>query len=142
LVSRPTYEAEKEAIAAQGKAEENQKLTQQKLDLSLRSQDRLAGEVLAFGIVLGQIKDSGNLGMKEVAAAVKQLAQANMQAGNVSNKDLCARTFDLTKNLRAMEAEFQNRRTGQTMIDDQFRSVETMKFERVYANCYFSTVNL
>jgi hypothetical protein len=108
-VGLQTYQAEKESTAAQGRAEQSQVRTQEKLDASLQAQARLSGEILAFGSVLGQMKESGNLGMKEVVTAMSQLARATANAQNVelTDKQLCARAMDVAKRMRELEQRFQ-----------------------------------
>ena len=64
-VGLQTYQTEKDAIDAQGRAEESQKITQTKLDQSLLAQARMGGQLETLGLVVAQIRTSGNIGTKD-----------------------------------------------------------------------------
>ena len=98
-----------------------------KLQQSLLSQKSIEGQLLAFGIVLGQMRDMGGSGSRELANAVQQLAKANAanaQVIDMNNKQLCARAGDVAKRMR--EIELRYRAQEQAAMDRQRNTIRTL----------------
>jgi hypothetical protein len=123
-VGLQTYQAERDAINAQGRAEESQKNTQTKLDQSLLAQEHIKGQLESFAIVLGAIKSnpSSSSGDK-LAVLLQQLAKpvpVNSVLDAMNNQQLQESVLALVKQMR--ETDFQFEHAKREMSDRQWQA--------------------
>lgn len=79
IIGYQTYKDQKDDVKYKADASASQQKIQTELDDARAAQNTMNGELLTYAAVLGQMKDSDNVGTKELAAAIREVVHQNSQ---------------------------------------------------------------